>query len=188
MAAKGPPGLPNTANGRHGQLSHPAQMRRCLERTGRYRAGLRFAPLPGHVAGEAVKLLRPILGRVVCQENNLHIRSAPYLAVQRARLPGRGVALGDHGAYVGDLRTPSRNQGRGVRGFLHLAQLPAGRMRVAHRRPGQVPGRECSTALRYRPAQEDSQRPRNRDSPPGLGPDEDGIREALKPESSVTRR
>ena len=112
-----------------GQLSAAAEIRAGLERAGRDRHGVRHASVPGRRRAEAARLHGTVFRRRADPPDHLGVRHSALLPDQRAELPVRGRALGNHGADVGVLRTASEAEGGGFRGVLHLAQLPARRMR-----------------------------------------------------------
>ena len=96
---------------------------------GRHRRGVRHAPVPGRRQPQAVGLCRTAFQRRVDPQNGIDVRSAALAAVQRAELPGRGFPVGHPGADVRLFRASSHHQGGGVRSLLHVAELPARRMR-----------------------------------------------------------
>ena len=86
-------------------------------------------PFPAGGALKPAGLFGAVFRRRADPAHYLRLRHPALLPDQRAELSVGGVTVGDHRADDGIVRAPSEAEGRGVRGIVHLAQLPARRVR-----------------------------------------------------------
>ena len=112
-----------------GQLSAAAEVRTGLERTGRDRHGVWDASVSRRRRAEAGRIYGAVFRCGTDSPDHLGVRHPALLSDQRAELPVRGLAVGHNRADDGIVRAPSEAEGGGVRGVIHLAQLPARRVR-----------------------------------------------------------
>src|SRR6266851_7620608 len=91
--------------------------------------GLWHASVPGLWHPEAAGLYRAVFRSRVDPTDDHDGRAAALVPLECAELPGRGGSVGHWGLDVWLLRATPEDQRRRIRGLLHLAELPGGRMR-----------------------------------------------------------
>src|SRR5438132_11646886 len=91
--------------------------------------GLWHAPVPGVWHPQAAGLYRAIFRRRVDPTDDHDGRAAALVPLECTELSGRGGAVGHWRPDVRLFRATREDQRRRVRGLLHLAELPGGRVR-----------------------------------------------------------
>ncbi len=86
-------------------------------------------PFPAGGCAEAGRLYGAIFRCGADSAHHFRVRHPALLPDQRAELPVGGIAVGHDRVDDGTVRAPSEAEGGRVRGVIHLAQLPARRMR-----------------------------------------------------------